>query len=99
MIQSDKKSGVSDFMEPTDTGTIDYKDVLDGMNDVDNGHAVTSSSIVAYTLDGAQQVLTSDGIMAMYPYASANGKKIVCSTLQTQTSLPFTVWRTLTRIL
>ena len=36
MIQSDKKSGVSDFMEPTDTGTIDYKDVLDGMNDVDN---------------------------------------------------------------
>ena len=36
MIQSDKKSGVSDFMEHTDTGTIDYKDVLDGMNDVES---------------------------------------------------------------
>ena len=36
MIQSDKKSGVSDFMEHADTGTIDYKDVLDGMNDVES---------------------------------------------------------------
>ena len=36
MIQSDKKTGVSDFMETTDTGTIDYKDVLDGMSDVDS---------------------------------------------------------------
>ena len=36
MIQNDKKSGVSDFLETTDAGTIDYKDVLDGMNDVDN---------------------------------------------------------------
>lgn len=54
--------------------------IVIGMNDEDNGHVVTSSAIVAYTLDGVQQVLTSNNIMAMYPYASADGKKIVCST-------------------
>lgn len=54
--------------------------VVIGMNDQDNGHYVTSSSIVAYTLDGESQVLTSGNIMAMYPYASADAKKIVCST-------------------
>ena len=54
--------------------------VVIGMNDIDNGHVVTASSIVAYTLDGAQQVLTSGNIMAMFPFASADGKKIVCST-------------------
>ena len=36
MIQSDKKMEVNDFMDTSDTGTIDYKDVLDGMNDADN---------------------------------------------------------------
>jgi len=35
MIQSDKKMDVRDFGETSDTGNIDYKDVLDGMNDVD----------------------------------------------------------------
>ena len=54
--------------------------IVVGMNDIDDGHVVTASSIVAYTLNGAQQVLTSENIMAMYPYASADGKKIVCST-------------------
>ena len=54
--------------------------VVLGMNDQDNGHYVTSSEIVAYTLDGEKQVLTNGAIMAMYPYASADGKKIVCST-------------------
>ncbi len=54
--------------------------IVVGMNDKDNGHVVTSSSIVAYTLSGASQVLTSGNIMAMFPYASAEGKKIVCST-------------------
>lgn len=54
--------------------------VVVGMNDIDDGHVVTASSVVAYTLDGKKQVLTSDNIMAMYPYASADGKKIVCST-------------------
>ena len=51
-----------------------------GMNDLDNGHVVTSSEIVVYTLDGKNQVLTNNAIMAMYPYVSADGKKIVCST-------------------
>lgn len=54
--------------------------VVVGMNDEDNGYVVTSSSIVAYTLDGTEQVLTKGGIMAMYPYVSADGSKIVCST-------------------
>ncbi len=54
--------------------------VVIGMNDVDNGYVVTSSEIVVYTLAGEKQVLTNNAIMAMYPYASADGKKIVCST-------------------
>ncbi len=54
--------------------------VIVGMNDIDDGHVVTASTIVVYTLDGKKQVLTSNNIMAMYPYASADGKKIVCST-------------------
>jgi Tol biopolymer transport system component len=54
--------------------------VVVGMNDIDDGHVVTASSVVAYSLDGKKQVLTSANIMAMYPYASADGKKIVCST-------------------
>lgn len=55
--------------------------VIVGMNDKDNGHVVTSSEIVAYTIDGKQkQVLTDNALMAMYPYVSADGSKIVCST-------------------
>ena len=54
--------------------------VVVGMSDLDNGHVVTSSEIVVYTLDGKNQVLTNNAIMAMYPYVSADGKKIVCST-------------------
>ena len=58
-----------------------YNDnVVVGMNDLDNGHVVTSSEIVVYTLDGKNQVLTNNAIKAMYPYVSADGKKIVCST-------------------
>ena len=54
--------------------------VVVGMNDIDDGHVVTASTIVAYTLDGKKQVLTSNNIMVMYPYTSADAKKIVCST-------------------
>ena len=54
--------------------------VVVGMNDEDDGYVVTSSSIVAYTLDGTEQVLTNTSIIAMYPYVSADGSKIVCST-------------------
>jgi len=35
MLQSDKKLEVSDFMDTSDSSNIDYKDVLDEMNDVD----------------------------------------------------------------
>ena len=35
MLQSDKKMEVSDFLDTSDTSNIDYKDVLDEMNDVD----------------------------------------------------------------
>jgi Tol biopolymer transport system component len=54
--------------------------IIVGMNDHDNGYYVTSSEIVAYTLDGAKQVLTNNTMMAMYPYVSADGSRIVCST-------------------
>ncbi|MGN1246939.1 MAG: hypothetical protein ACI4UN_09915 [Muribaculaceae bacterium] len=49
-----------------------------GMNDSDDGHKVTSSSIVAATIDGKSQVLTDASMKAMYPYPA--GKMIVFST-------------------
>lgn len=62
-----------------------YNDnVVIGMNDRDNGEVTISSEIVAVSLDGETQVLTQ-GIDAMYPYASAG--KIVCSGLNGETYL------------
>ncbi len=62
-----------------------YNDqIVIGMNDRDNGEVTTSSEIVAVTLDGQKQVLTS-GIDAMYPYACDG--KIVCSGLAGETYL------------
>ncbi len=55
-------------------------DVVIGMNDVDDGEMILSSSIVATTLSGQQQVLTDASVVAMYPYASLNGEKIAFST-------------------
>ncbi len=52
------------------------------MADKDNGHIITSSTIVAYTLDGKHQKLTDNTLIAMYPYASLSGKQIVFSTEQ-----------------
>ena len=37
------------------------------MEDKDDGHFITSSAIVAYTLDGRYQVLTKSNMIAMYP--------------------------------
>lgn len=54
--------------------------VIIGMADHDNGHVMTASDIVAYTLDGKHQVLTDGTKIAMYPYVSADGGKIVFST-------------------
>ncbi len=52
------------------------------MADEDDGHVLTASAIVAYTLDGKKQVLTSSNLIAVYPYASVDGKKIAFSTEQ-----------------
>lgn len=51
---------------------------LVAMADKDNGHFVTESAIVAYTLDGKQQVLTYKTMIAMFPYVANNA--IVFST-------------------
>ncbi len=55
------------------------------MADEDDGHVMTASAIVAYTLDGKHQVLTGKNLIAVYPYAAAN--KIVFSTEQGDTYL------------
>ncbi len=54
--------------------------VLIGMEDKDDGHEFTASNIVLLALDGTRQVLTDGKEIAMYPYASANGKRIAFST-------------------
>ncbi len=51
-----------------------------GMADEDDGHVITASAIVAYTLDGHKQILTGKDLIAVYPYASSAAKKIVFST-------------------
>ncbi len=52
-----------------------------GMHDTDDGRVILSSEIVAKTLNGKSQVLTDNSLIAMYPYTTADGKKIVFSTL------------------
>ena len=49
-----------------------------GMNDTDDGYTITSSAIVAATIDGKSQVLTDSSLKAMYPYPA--GSKIFFST-------------------
>ena len=51
-----------------------------GMNDTDDGYAVTKSVIVAKRLDGAEQQLTDDSVVAMYPLAAPKAGKIAFST-------------------
>ena len=51
-----------------------------GMNDKDNGEYVTSSSIVAKSLSGAEQTLTSEDIIAQYPRVSPSARKIAFET-------------------
>lgn len=51
-----------------------------GMNEVDNEYTVIASSIVARTLDGQEQVLTGDDVIATYPLPSSQCGKIVFST-------------------
>ena len=51
-----------------------------GMNDIDDGHVVTASSIVAANLKGTKQVLTNTNVIAMYPSTNANASKIAFTT-------------------
>lgn len=55
-------------------------DVVVGMRDEDDGMMVTASSIIAKTLTGTEQVLTSSNVIAMYPHATTAGDKIAFST-------------------
>lgn len=58
---------------------------LIGTHERDNGNFITASAIVAYTLDGKVQTLTTNEMIAMDPYA-ANGK-IVFTTAEGKTYL------------
>ena len=53
---------------------------LVAMADEDDGHFITASAIVAYTLDGKMQKLTNSDMIAMFPYAAENA--IVFSTIE-----------------
>ena len=53
---------------------------LVAMADEDDGHFTTASAIMAYTLDGKVQKLTSSDMIAMFPYAAENA--IVFSTIE-----------------
>lgn len=48
-----------------------------GMNDIDDGHNIIESSIVAVKADGTEgQKLTPSNMIAIYPTASADGTKV-----------------------
>lgn len=51
-----------------------------GMDEQDDEYTITSSRIVARTLDGKQQVLTGDDVIATYPLPSQQAGKIAFST-------------------
>lgn len=51
-----------------------------GMNEVDDEYHVIASSIVARSLDGQQQVLTGDDVIATYPLPCRESGKIAFST-------------------
>ena len=51
-----------------------------GMNEVDDEYSIIASSIVARTLDGTEQVLTSEDVIATYPLPSSKSGKIAFST-------------------
>ena len=56
-------------------------DILIGMRDHDNGYFITSSDIIATSIDGKQQqVLTDESVIAIYPSANEEGNKIAYTT-------------------
>ena len=54
--------------------------IVIGMNDQDNGEVVVSSAIVATTLDGTQQTLTDNSVIAQYPKPAPKAGKIAFTT-------------------
>lgn len=50
-----------------------------GMKEKDSDLFITSSAIVAYTLDGQRQQLTSDDDVLLFPFCSAEAGRIVCT--------------------
>ena len=60
-------------------------EIIISMNDQDDGHFTTTSAIMAYSLDGKVQTLTSPDMIAMYPFAAEG--KVVFSTIQGKTYL------------
>lgn len=52
-----------------------------GMHDLDNGITITSSSIVAKNLDGTEQRLTGDDMIAIFPQVASKAGKIAFSTI------------------
>lgn len=52
-----------------------------GMRDIDDGITITSSTIVAKTLDGTQQNLTGDNMIAIFPQVASKAGKIAFSTI------------------
>ena len=56
-------------------------DIVIGMRDHDNGYFITSSDIIATSIDGKQQqVLTDESVIAIYPSANEEGNKIAYTT-------------------
>ena len=51
-----------------------------GMNDEDDGTVVTASAIIATTLDGTTQTLTTNSVIAQFPKPAAQAGKIVFTT-------------------
>lgn len=51
-----------------------------GMNDVDDGEFITSSSLIASNLEGTRQTLTDSEVIALYPSVDADGRNIAFST-------------------
>lgn len=52
-----------------------------GMCDYDNGITITASTIVAKSLDGTEQTLTGDDMIALFPHVSNEAGKIAFSTI------------------
>lgn len=55
-------------------------DMLVAMNDSDNGQQITASDVVVCDLAGNRQVISPEGVIAIYPTASADGSRVAFTT-------------------